>query len=156
MASPGHATPGAETELRPGTGRKIRREYSLRAAVASSLAAGLTAIAIYGAYGVASNADSGVPFLVFGAAGALAQLALATAFLFARATITGDRYNKPAVARARKSISAVLLLLVAAVVVGFIIGRATLDAGLATLMAVGLIGVFGITADGWRHLRHLG
>src|SRR4051812_29453956 len=102
MAASGRTTPTAEAELRPGAGRKVRREYALRALVAVVLAVAFAAIGVYGAHGVTTCADSGVPFLVFGVAGALAQFALALAFLSARAAIDGDRYRKPAVTRARR------------------------------------------------------
>jgi hypothetical protein len=154
MPASGRPEPTADATLRPGTGPLVRREYALRAAVAIGLAVAFAGVAVYGAYGAA--ADSGVPFLVFGAAGAVAQIALAVAFLTARAAIDGDRYHKTVVTRVRRIIAATLALLLVAVVIGFIVGTATLDAGLATLMAVGLIAVFGLTADGWRHLRHLG
>ena len=156
MTASGRASPPAQVELKAGMGERVRREYRLRAAVAVVIAIGFAAAAIYGAYGTATSGDIGVPFLVFGVAGALAQLVLAAALMSARAAITGDRYDRPAVTRARKTVSVVLAVLLAGVVVGFIAGTATLGGGLAGLLAVGLIAAFAITADGWRHLRYLG
>jgi hypothetical protein len=146
----------ADAELRPGSGEQVRREYRMRAVAAVVIGLLFLAIGVYGAVGTAGSGDSGVPFLVAGLAGALAQLVLVIAFRSARRAITGDRYDRPAVTRARKSVSAVLALLAAGVVVGFIAGLSALGGGLAGLMAGGLIAAFALTAEGWRHLRHLG
>lgn len=153
MTASGRAS---QAELRPGTGERVRREFRLRAALALVLAAAFAAAAAYGGYGVATSGEAGVPFLVSGVAGALAQLALAAALGSARRAIGGDRYDRQSVTRARRSLSAVLVVLAAGVVVGFIAGTATLGGGLAGLLAAGLIVALALTADGWRHLRHLG
>lgn len=137
-------------------GVRVRREFRVRAVVAVMFAVGFLAAAGYGIYGIATSGDIGWPFLVFGVAGGLAQLALAAALTSARAAITGDQYDRPAVTRARRSISAVLVLLVIGIVVGFIAGTATLGGGLGGLTAIGMVAAFALTADGWRHLRHLG
>jgi hypothetical protein len=156
MATSGASSPAAQAELNAGTGVRVRREFRLRAIAAVVIATLYLAAAVYGAYGIATDGDIGVPFLVFGSAGALAQLGLAAALLAARKAITGDRYDRPAVTRARRSISAVLVVLAVGVAVAFIAGTATLGAGLGGLMAAGLVAAFATTADGWRHLRHLG
>jgi hypothetical protein len=156
MTASRRTSPPAEAALNAGMGVRVRREYRLRAALAVVIAVGFAALAVYGAYGVAGSGDIGVPFLVFGVAGALAQLVLAAALMSARAAITGDRYDRAAVTRARRSVSAVLVVLLAGVVVGFIAGTAALGGGLGGLMAFGLLAALAITADGWRHLRHLG
>jgi len=156
MEASGRTSPAAEAPLRPGTGDRVRREFRLRAVAAVVFAVLFLAAAVYGAYGIVTAGDIGVPFLVFGAAGALAQLGLAAALLSARAAITGDRYDRQAVTRSRRVVSAILAVLAVGVAVAFVAGTATLGAGLGGLMAVGLIAAFAITADGWRHLRHLG
>lgn len=156
MAASGRASPPVVAELGAGMGERVRREFRLRAAVAVVIAVGFAAAAVYGGYGIATSGEIGVPFLVFGVAGAVAQLALAAALLSARAAVVGDRYDRPAATRARRSVSAVLVVLVGGVVVGFIAGTATLGGGLGGLLAAGLIVAFALTADGWRHLRHLG
>jgi len=156
MAASSWNSPAAEAELRAGTGIRVRREFRLRAIVAVVIAVLYLGAAVYGAYGIATAGDIGVPFLVFGAAGALAQLGLATALLSARRAITGDRYDRPAVTQVRRSISAVLAVLAVGMAVAFVAGTVTLGAGLGGLMALGLVAAFATTADGWRHLRHLG
>jgi hypothetical protein len=156
MTASGASPTAAPAELRPGSGVRVRREFRLRAVAAAVIAVLFLAAAVYGVYGIATAGDIGVPFLVFGAAGALAQFGVAAALLAARAAITGDRYDRPAVTRARRSISAVLVVLAVAVAVAFIAGTATLGAGLGGLMAGGLVAAVATTADGWRHLRHLG
>lgn len=156
MTASGHASPPEEAQLRAGMGQRVRREFRLRAAAAVVIAAGFAAAAFYGGYGIATSSDIGVPFLVVGVAGAIAQLTLAAALLSARATIAGDKYDRPALTRARRSVSAVLIALVTAAVAGFVVGTANLGGAPASLLALGLIAAFALTADGWRHLRHLG
>jgi len=114
------------------------------------------AAAVYGGYGITTTGDIGIPFLVFGVVGALAQLAVAAALLSARTAIAGDRYDRPTVTRARRSIAAVLVILAGGTTVALIAGTAALGAGLGGLTAAGLVAVFATTADGWRTLRHLG
>src|SRR5215207_6724185 len=104
MTASGRSSPAAEVDLRAGTGHRVRRELRLRAVAAVVIGMFYLAAAIYGGYGIATTRDIGVPFLVFGVAGALAQLALAAALLSACAAITVDRYDRPAVTRARRFI----------------------------------------------------
>jgi hypothetical protein len=137
-------------------GVRVRREFRMRAVVAVLFALVFLAAAAYGVYGIIESGDIGAPFLVFGIAGAVAQLALAAALTSARAAITGDGYDRPAVTRARRFVSSVLVLLVIGVVVGFIAVTAAVGGALGGLTAIGMIAAFALTADGWRHVRHLG
>jgi hypothetical protein len=153
MTASGRSAPAAQAELRAGTGGKVRRELRLRAVAAVVIALLYLGAAVYG---LSTTSDIGVPFLVFGVAGALAQLALAAALRSARKTITNDRYDRPTVTRARRFIAAVLVILVVGAAVALIAGTASLGAGLGRLTAVGLVAAFATTVDGWRTLRHLG
>lgn len=156
MTSPGWTPPATGAELRAGTGERVRREFGLRAAVAGMLGVAFLGVAAYGGYGVATATAIGVPFLVVGLAGALAQFALAAALRSARSAVTGDRYDRPRVTRTRRRVTAVLIVLAGGAVVALIAGTVTLGAGLGGLMALGLALAFAITADGWRVLHHLG
>jgi hypothetical protein len=152
----GHSSPAAEADLQPGTGDKVRREFRRRAVAAVVIALFYLAMAVYGGYGTATTGDIGIPFLVFGTAGALAQLTVATVLLSARTAITGDRYHRPTVTRARRSIATILIILAGGAMVAFTVGTGALGARLGGLTAAGLVAVFATTADGWRTLRHLG
>jgi hypothetical protein len=156
MTASGRSAPAAQAELRAGTSGKVRRELRLRAVAAVVIALLYLGLAVYGLSGLSGTSDIGVPFLVFGVAGALAQLALAAALRSARKAITNDRYDRPTVTRARRFIAAVLVILVVGAAVALIAGTASLGAGLGRLTAVGLLAAFATTADGWRTLRHLG
>ncbi|HZM74383.1 MAG TPA: hypothetical protein VFC19_01575 [Candidatus Limnocylindrales bacterium] len=156
MTAPGRGSPAAEVELQAGTGDRVRREFQWRAVAAVVIAMLYLAAAVYGGYGITTTGDVGIPFLVFGVVGALAQLAVAAALLSARTAIAGDRYDRPTVTRARRSIAAVLVILAGGTTVALIAGTAALGAGLGGLTAAGLVAVFATTADGWRTLRHLG
>jgi hypothetical protein len=150
----GDAVSASPAQLRAGTGRRVRRELGLRSVAALVLAGIYGALAVYGASATADQI--GVPFVVFGLAGALALLVLSFAMRTARRAITGDTYDRPAIGRARKAVQATLALLAIAAVVALIAGTVTLGGGLAGLTVLGLAAAFAVTADGWRTLRHLG
>ncbi len=156
MAAPGPAYPAARATLRAGTGGPVRRELRLRSVAAAVLAVPYLAAAVYGGYGVARTDDIGVPFLVFGVAGALALLVLCLALHTARRAIPDDTYDKPAITRARRTVGGVLILLGVAAVIALIAGTVTLGPGLAGLTILGLAACFAAIADSWRVLRYLG
>jgi hypothetical protein len=156
MTESGRGSAAVEVELRAGAGDKVRREYQLRALLAAVIAMVFLAGAVYGGYGLSIAGAIGVPFLVFGVVGALAQFAAAAALLSARTAIATDRYDRSVVTRARRSIGAVLITLAIGGLVAFIVVKTTLEAGLAGLTAAGFAAAFTLTMDGWRALRHLG
>jgi hypothetical protein len=156
VTAPTTGSSGELTQLPAGLGRVFRRELTARSIFAGVLTAVALGAFVYGANGLAAGAEIGLAFVIFGAAGALAQAMLALAMVRVRRAISGDTYRTTIVLRTRRAVEVTLMVLGAGAVAVLVITAASARDGLAGGTALGLAADFALAIEGWRVFWRLG